>query len=994
MTRSTAVPAATHWTEALDDDTVIYSNATEGVTVDLSSVSVNQTTNVVTIRNGSGRGEAQGDTFVDIEYFTGSPHDDTFIAGPRVDDIDAGEGIDTISYERSRKPVELTLPPGGGSAPAQAGTLHANQGDETDNYAEGDILDNFENIIGSNRAGSNELANDGGDMIHDKLIGNGEANVIDGRNGDDKIEGGGGDDTLIGGSGEDILTGNAGSDTFVISGRDTITDFTAADGDKLSFGSSPRTLNLGYIFDSSELVITSGSHRVTIESISDNAGFNALTAANFIFSPDGFVKLTDRSPAGDTSTRDNSTILGGEGDNHLIGGSKVDRIFGGGGDDTIEGRAGGDVLDGGEGGEENGDTLSYAGSTQRDRDSTDNTLDTDGNTYRTGVTVVLNTSAAGPGTYADDDTFPTGGNFENLIGSSRDDDLTGDGEPNVIDGGSGNDRIRSSGGADTLKGGSGTDVIDGSGDGDKVEGGPGSDRLSGSGADFLSYEGASGVTVDLNDPANRTLTQDEVDRFGVGDTTTTLAIIKVSRSDASNDIATGFAHVIGSRSSDTLIGDDNPNQLLGLGGNDNLTGNGGNDILKGGDGNDTLKGDLGNDTLDGGPGRDTLEGGGPVGNEGTDVATYESAEAGVTVDLRPGGTSGEGDAAGDKFVGIEQYIGSYHADVFIASDNLDHITGGPTTGGPGGTGDTSSDTVSYARSDEGVTVNLSTGTHTGGYAEGDTLTNIENVIGSSSADNLTAISTGSVITGGGGIDTLVGAGGNDTFVFAPRDGDDQIDTFTIADGADKIDLSAFTSIASLDDLKGKISPRDSNTDIRIDLTDISRGDAITLNNVTVDLTDEDFYGLTADNFIFYTKPTSGNTGDRFNNEMNGGRGDDAMYGEQGRDIMNGGAGDDEMYGGEDKDTINGGEGDDWLDGGPGDDTFVFEPGNGNDVIMDFEAGDKIILKGFKDAAGADLTSGITVSADGVIDLTAYDGGMITLEDYTSGDTVTIEYMMS
>ena len=78
--------------------------------------------------------------------------------------------------------------------------------------------------------------------------------------------------------------------------------------------------------------------------------------------------------------------------------------------------------------------------------------------------------------------------------------------------------------------------------------------------------------------------------------------------------------------------------------------------------------------------------------------------------------------------------------------------------------------------------------------------------------------------------------------------------------------------------------------------------------------------MTADNFIFYTKPISGNMGDRFNNEINGGRGDDTMYGEQGRDIMNGDAGDDEMYGGEDKDTLNGGEGDDWLDGGPGDDT--------------------------------------------------------------------------
>ena len=85
-----------------------------------------------------------------------------------------------------------------------------------------------------------------------------------------------------------------------------------------------------------------------------------------------------------------------------------------------------------------------------------------------------------------------------------------------------------------------------------------------------------------------------------------------------------------------------------------------------------------------------------------------SAMEGVTVDLS-GGNLGRGDAAGDSFPGIEQYVGSYHADIFIAGDDADNITGGPTTGGPGSAGDTSSDTVSYARSDEGVTVDLSSG---------------------------------------------------------------------------------------------------------------------------------------------------------------------------------------------------------------------------------------------------------------------------------------------
>ena len=954
----------------LDDDTVIYSNATEGVTVDLSSVSVNQNTNVVTIRNSSGRGEASGDTFVDIEYFTGSPHDDIFIAGPRADDIDAGDGIDTISYERSRKPVELTLPAPGGNATALPGGLHANQGDETDNYAQGDILDNFENIIGSNRAGSNERADDDGDMIHDKLIGNDEDNVIDGRNGDDKIEGRGGDDTLIGGSGDDIMTGNVGADTFVISGRDTVTDFAPTAEDKLDFGGSSSVLSLDYKVEGGDLVINSGSRQVTLDNISDVTGLNA---ANFVFNPDGYVRLRDNGTV--DATKGSYRILGGAGDNDLRGDSKADTIIGGSGDETIEGRAGADQLEGGAG----TDTLSYAGSPARGGDTTVSG-------YISGVTVALNTSAEGEGTYAEGDTFPTGGNFENLIGSSRDDNLIGDNGANVIDGGSGNDTIAGgNGGADTLKGGSGYDVITGGGD-DEVEGGSQSDRLIGSSGDFLSYESSSGVTVDLRDPTTRDLTQTEADRFNDGTVIPVSGIIDVSRGDASGDIATGFVNVIGSRGRDTLIGDDSGNELRGLGDIDTLTGNGGADMLKGGAGNDTLNGGDGDDILDGGPGRDMFNG----GNEDiADVATYASAEAGVTVDLS-GGNRGAGDAAGDRFEGIERYEGSYHADIFIATDDEENITGGPTTGGPGGAGDTSRDTVSYERSDEGVIVNLTLGTTaqtSAGYASGDTLVSIENVIGSNhrDGDTLTATTGGSVITGGRGDDTLVGGDGSDTFVFSTGDGDDQIDSFTITDGADKIDLSAITSIASLDDLKGKISLRDSDTDLRIDLSHLSSGDAITLNNVTgagLDTTDTDFYGLTADNFIFYTKPLSNNTGDRFNNEINGGRGDDRIYGEQGRDILNGGAGDDEIYGGEDKDTINGGEGDDWLDGGPGDDTFVFEPGNGNDVIMDFTSGaDRIQFKGFTDATGG-LISTVTGAADGngnyVFDLTAVGGGMITV----------------
>ena len=87
-----------------------------------------------------------------------------------------------------------------------------------------------------------------------------------------------------------------------------------------------------------------------------------------------------------------------------------------------------------------------------------------------------------------------------------------------------------------------------------------------------------------------------------------------------------------------------------------------------------------------------------------------------------------------------------------------------------------------------------------------------------------------------------------------------------------------------------------------------------------------------------------------------------------------------MYGGEDKDTLNGGEGDDLMDGGPGADTFVFEPGNGNDYIMDFTSGEDMIdLSAFDGIPSGNISDIITDDGDNaVINLSNFGGGTITL----------------
>ena len=75
----------------------------------------------------------------------------------------------------------------------------------------------------------------------------------------------------------------------------------------------------------------------------------------------------------------------------------------------------------------------------------------------------------------------------------------------------------------------------------------------------------------------------------------------------------------------------------------------------------------------------------------------------------------------------------------------------------------------YSLSGAGVTVDLTTGAAQGGYAEGDTLTGIEHVIGSQHADHLTGDSMSNQLQGLAGADTLDGGEGLDTVVYTSSD---------------------------------------------------------------------------------------------------------------------------------------------------------------------------------------------------------------------------------
>lgn len=263
--------------------------------------------------------------------------------------------------------------------------------------------------------------------------------------------------------------------------------------------------------------------------------------------------------------------------------------------------------------------------------------------------------------------------------------------------------------------------------------------------------------------------------------------------------------------------------INGLDGNDTINGLTGNDTLSGGIGNDTLNGGAGNDTLEGGVGADLLVGG--SNTSAGDTVSYQNAAA--TVSLNLAGRSGtQGEAAGDRFDGIENVIGSNHRDFIwgdtgdnliqgldgndILSGNLgadtleggegrdslfgndgdDILRGGSSLdaleGGAGAdildggsTGD-DRDIANYFYSAEGVNVNLLTGSTSGGDAQGDTLIDIEWLGGSRNDDVLTGDNDRNYLFGRQGSDTLIGNGGSDWLDAAV--GDDIIEAGTGTDG--------------------------------------------------------------------------------------------------------------------------------------------------------------------------------------------------------------------
>ena len=355
--------------------------------------------------------------------------------------------------------------------------------------------------------------------------------------------------------------------------------------------------------------------------------------------------------------------------------------------------------------------------------------------------------------------------FPLIHGTNAADVLVGTSHRDFLSGGAGNDQLDGGASADTLIGGIGNDlyVVDNIGDVVVENPGEGTDTVNASAShtleanvESLTLTGTGSINGTGNALNNVIIgnSGNNVIEGGAGDDTLDggAGIDTVSYASAASGVTVNLAlataqNTVGA-GTDTLSNFEN---LLGSAFADMLTGDSNANVIEGGAGNDTLNGGAGIDTL-----------------------SYAGATSAVTVNLALATAQNTIGAGSDTISSFENLTGSAFNDTLTGDANANLILGGAgndiLNGGAGNDaldGGTGSDTASYAGAASGVTANLALATAQNTVGAGtDTLSNFENLLGSSFADTLTGDSANNILNGGAGNDTLNGGVGSDTASYA------------------------------------------------------------------------------------------------------------------------------------------------------------------------------------------------------------------------------------
>lgn len=880
-------------------DTASFAGASSGVTVSLAAQGSAQNT-------GAG-----SDTLSGFENLEGSAFNDTLTGDANANTLSGGAGDDTLNPGANTAGVVDLLDGGAGTDTATfAGAVSqvfAALSGATDGIAM---------VGGATVATLRSIENLRGGSGADFLIGDANANVIDGGLGDDVLVGGEGVDTIsFASNGASGITVNlatttaqntgAGNKTIVgfenvrtTSGADNVTGdagdnvfFEAGGADVYNGAGGSDTLD----YSAATSAVTVNLNTVTAQNTGASTGSDTITNVE---------NLIGASASANTLTGGNTTVnrlVGGAVADFLIGGGLGDTLIGGGGNDVIFGdyvntfntgattADGDDVLEGGAGSDQLVGGL--GNDILRGGDGDDTLVGGIANGTSAGLTTVY-TNDGGQDTFDGGEgsdtayayyTDQTGGiafDLANVAGNSA---ITMGGvaagafisiERVIFRGGSGADIVRGTGALDTLVGNAGNDVLDGWLGNDTLSGGLGDDTLiGGEGLDTATYVNATaGVNVDLRITGAQNTGGEGID---------TLVDIE---------------YLTGSNFGDTLRGDDGFNLLIdnavsgAAGQTDSLFGYGGNDSILV---TRAAAAVATNINLDGGDGDDFLE-----VRAGTLSAALAANAAGL--------------------------IGNTYAALGATSNdrNLDVVT---VDGGAG--------------NDRIILTGVASATVNAG--SGADIVSIS-MRGATSVNNY-------VITLGAGADIIqfgVGASVGTSTDVATTARTNRVTDFERGDAGDKFEMSDFLarglvgySPAAGAFASGHLRLVQSGTDL---LLQVDRDGAGATNSMVTIFTIVGGYtgGFTAYNFDgfigdlvltgFATDETIiGATG---NDTISGGDGNDWLDGDGGNDTIYGGAGDDRIDSLSGIDTIYGGTGDDSIRVANAATQVLEEQGEGTDTV--------------------------------------------------------------
>ena len=947
-----------------------------------------------TLYGGNGNDTITGGEGDDILY--GGFGDDTYIfnKGDGNDIITDDEGVDTIKFGKGILKEDLIISRSNAyniivqfkNNPGDKITINrVDRGNiEKFEFSDGTIMNlndiKAKSIIGTQNDDiiygydeeDNILKGGGG---NDTLIGGRRNDIIEGDEGNDVLRGNSGNDTLIGGSGDDVLCGGYGDDTYIFNkgdGNDIIDDDQGDD-----------TIKFGEGISKEDLIISRRNAYNTIVRFKNNPGdtitLNNLTYIDlnnltyierFEFADGTFMNLNDIKTKSLVGTQDDDVIYGYDGDSILKGGGGNDSLIGGKGNDIIEGDEGDDWLFGNHG----NDTLTggsgndiLKGSDGDDiyifnkGDGNDTIYDENGKdtikfndfnaediTLKREFKNLIISSKISKDVITINDFFNAYNGYdyaiENIIfkdGSIWDYKAILDNSAiKATEGddkiclGNGDDNFNALGGDDEICGEDGNDTIAGGNGNDKLDGGEGDDILYGNKGDDILSGGNGNDTLNGGDGDDKLYGWDGDDTI-VGEN--------------GNDILNG------GNGSDILNGGSGNDILNGDGGNDTLIGEKDSDILNGGYGDDTYifnKGD-GNDTITDNQGTDTIKFGEGISKEdlivkrvarmNNDTKRKEYSDIAIFFKNSPNDSITLRDAAYSNAINENNIIETFEfanggklnfEDIkklsLIGSDSSENIVGYVHTHniikGEGG------DDKLYGQGWNDTMYGGDGNDLIEGGSGNDTL------IGGKGDDALNGDIGDDILIGGTGDDTLNGDVGDDTYIFNKGDGNDIIedndgvDTLKFGEGIQKEDLIVSTNINK------KWSYLNNATDIIIKFKH-NEADSITLKNVLTE--NKTRINGAIENFEFAN-------GEKLNFEdikqlslVGTDEGETINGFEDSNNTLIGNGGNDWLYGDEKNDILIGGEGDDHLRGSRGDDTYIYNIGDGNDTIYDYEGEDII-----------------------------------------------------